>query len=271
MSVLRVTILGSGSSGGVPRADGDWGACDPHEPRNRRSRCGLLLQRWHGDAGNAEDATTVLIDTAPELRLQLAAAGVRHIDAVLYTHDHADQTNGIDDLRAFYIRTRKRVRVHMDRPTRETLSQRFAYCFEGKSSYAPILDVQPDLEPFKHVHVHGPGGTIDLTPLPQDHGTMASLGFRFGQVAYSNDLVRMGPDTMAALAGLELWIVDALREKPHPTHAHLAQSLRWIDDLNPQRAVLTNLHVDLDYRQLAAKLPAGVEPAYDGWALDLTV
>jgi phosphoribosyl 1,2-cyclic phosphate phosphodiesterase len=263
--------LGCGSSGGVPRADGDWGACDPNEPRNRRGRCGLLLQKWRGGAGAPEDATTVLIDTSPDMREQLIRAQVRHLDAVLYSHDHADQTHGIDDLRAFVIRMRKRMPVWMDEPTARTLLPRFGYCFAGEGGYAAILERAGELRPGEAVVIDGPGGALPITPLLQDHGFSVSLGFRIGRAAYSNDLVDMPAKTFAALEGLDLWIVDALRETPHPTHAHLARSLDWIERLKPGRAVLTNMHVDLDYRRLRAELPSGVEPAYDGWSADFDI
>ncbi len=270
MSVLRVTILGCGSSGGVPRADGDWGACDPSEPRNRRTRCGLLLQLWADAPGAPRDATTVLIDTAPDLREQMIAARVAHVDAVLFSHDHADQTHGLDDLRAFVIRTRRRTPVFMDAPTRATLTRRFDYCFESKKGYPAILEDAGSLTHGEDVLVEGPGGALALTPLDQDHGLgTASLGFRFGAGAYSNDLVALPERSMARLDGLDLWIVDALRYAPHPTHAHLEQALAWAAALGPKRTMLTNMHIDLDYQRLKAELPAGVEPAFDGWSIDL--
>ncbi len=268
-ATLRVTILGCGSSGGVPRADGDWGACDPGEPKNKRSRCSLLVQRWRGAPGAGEDATTVLIDTSPDLREQCIAARVVRVDAVLYTHDHADQTHGIDDLRALVARRRKRIAVFMDAPTRATLTRRFAYCFYGHEDYPPILEDAGELQAGVALTVEGPGGPIRALPLAQDHGAVVSLGFRFGAVGYSNDVVALGADVLGQLGGLDLWIVDCLRYKPHPTHAHLARTLEWIATIAPRRAVLTNMHVDLDYARLRAELPAGVEPGYDGWSFDL--
>jgi phosphoribosyl 1,2-cyclic phosphate phosphodiesterase len=268
---LRVTILGCGSSGGVPRATGDWGVCDPNEPRNRRSRCSILVQQWRGPPGGAEEATTVLIDTAPDLRTQLAEAKPTHIDAVLYTHDHADQTQGIDDLRAYVIASRKRMPIFMDAATRATLHPRFAYCFEGVGAgYPAILEEAGELKPYESVRIDGRGGAIDFLPLTQDHGFSHSLGFKFGPCAYSNDVVMIPEQSLVHLRGLELWIVDALRETPHPTHAHLGRSLDWIADLKPSRAVLTNMHIDLDYRRLVETLPAGVEPAFDGLHIDLS-
>lgn len=271
MTTLRVTILGCGSSGGVPRATGDWGVCNPNEPKNRRTRCGLLLQQWRGPAGAPEQATTVLIDTPPELRQQLAAAGPSHLDAILISHDHADQTNGFDDVRAFFIKQRATLPVWMDAHTKTTFMQRFGYAFQSKGGYPAIVREAGHLAPLVPLTINGPGGPLEILPIEQDHGFNASLGFRAGPVAYSNDLVGMPETSFAALSGLSLWIVDALREKPHPTHAHLARSLEWIERLKPAHAILTNMHIDLDYMGLRAKLPAGVEPAYDGWSADYPV
>lgn len=271
MPTLRVTVLGCGSSGGVPRATGDWGVCDPNEPKNRRTRCGLLLQQWSGAAGNPEEATTVLIDTPPELRQQLAAAGARRLDGVVLSHDHADQTNGFDDVRAFFLKQRATIPVWLDEATRETFMRRFGYTFVSGPGYPAIVRVGGDISPLVPIRVDGPGGVMELTPLEQDHGFSRSLGFRVGPVAYSNDLVAMPETTFAALNGLSLWIVDALRDKPHPTHAHVERTLEWIARLKPAHALLTNMHIDLDYAALKARLPAGVEPAYDGWAGDYPI
>jgi phosphoribosyl 1,2-cyclic phosphate phosphodiesterase len=268
MSTLRVTILGCGSSGGVPRATGDWGACDPNEPKNRRTRGGAMLQQWRGAAGAPEDATTVLIDTPTDLRLQLAAAKPARIDAVLFSHDHADQTHGIDDVRAYFLRQRAPIAAYMDAPTRKSLLARFGYCFNGPAGYPAILRDAGDLTPLTPVAIDGPGGVLRVTPIAQDHGGTISLGFRAGPVGYSNDVVAMPEASFGALDGLALWIVDALREKPHPTHAHLQMALDWIALLKPARAVLTNLTQELDYQALKARLPDGVEPAYDGWSAD---
>jgi phosphoribosyl 1,2-cyclic phosphate phosphodiesterase len=271
MPTLRVTVLGCGSSGGVPRATGDWGLCDPAEPKNRRSRCGLLLQKWSGAAGAAEEATTVLIDTPPDLRQQLAEAKPAHIDAIVISHDHADQTNGFDDVRAFFLKQRRTIPVWMDEPTKLTFMRRFGYAFESKGGYPAIVRNAGDISPLVPLVVDGPGGELELLPLDQDHGFSRSLGFRAGPAAYSNDLVAMPEESFARLGGLALWIVDALRERPHPTHAHLERTLEWIARLKPAQALLTNMHIDMDYATLKARLPAGVEPAYDGWQADYRV
>jgi phosphoribosyl 1,2-cyclic phosphate phosphodiesterase len=268
---LRVTILGCGSSGGVPRATGDWGVCDPNEPKNRRTRCGIMLQKWSGQATVASDATTVLIDTPPELRQQLAAAGPSHLDGVLISHDHADQIHGFDDIRAFAIKQGKQMRVWIDASTRTSFMQRFGYCFRTEGGYPAIAHDAGHMTPLIPVEIDGPGGTLEVLPLEQDHGFSRSLGFRVGNVAYSNDLVAMPEPTFDALGDLKLWIVDALRDTPHPTHAHVGKALEWIERLKPTRSVLTNMHIDLDYQALKARLPTGVEPAYDGWAGDYSI
>ncbi len=265
MSALEITILGSGSSGGVPRADGDWGVCDPTDPRNRRSRCSLLVRRADHD-GDPDPAaqTTVLVDTSPDLRLQTAAAGVRRLDAVLLTHDHADQVHGIDDVRAFFIRQRARIPCHMDAATWATLQRRFGYIFEAEGGYPAICDpvaLPPLGEAFR---IQGPSGDIPVTTFDQDHGGVRSVGYRFGDVAYSSDVVDLPESAFEALKGVDVWIVDALRWRPHPTHAHVDLALSWIERVAPRRAILTNMHIDLDYADLTSRLPAGVEPAYDG-------
>ena len=261
-AVLEFTILGCGSSGGVPRADGAWGACDPDEPRNRRSRCSLLVRRKADTAGAPE--TTVVIDTSPEFRQQTAAAGVSHLDAVLYTHDHADQTHGIDDLRAFWLRHRRLTPCYMDAATHAGLMRRFSYVFEGEGGYPAICEAR-DLPPFgRPWAVEGPSGAIPVATFDQDHGAIRSVGYRFGGVAYSSDIVGFPDTALPVLENLDVWIVDALRLTPHPTHAHLEMALEWIDRLKPRRAILTNMHQDLDYATLARSLPHGIEPAYDG-------
>jgi phosphoribosyl 1,2-cyclic phosphate phosphodiesterase len=267
--VLEFTILGCGSSGGVPRADGAWGACDPAEPRNRRSRCSLLVRRRAETQGAPE--TTVVIDTAPEFRQQTAAAGAERMDAVLYTHDHADQTHGIDDLRAFWIRMRRRTPCYVDAATRVGLMRRFGYVFEGEGGYPPICDMHalpPFGEPWR---IEGPSGDIPVVTFDQDHGAIRSVGYRIGNVAYSSDIVDFPEESLAALQDLDVWIVDALRLTPHPTHAHLDLTLGWIETLKPRRAILTNMHQDLDYRILAGSLPANVEPAYDGLRFEMAL
>jgi phosphoribosyl 1,2-cyclic phosphate phosphodiesterase len=266
MGWLRVTILGCGSSGGVPRIDGDWGACNPADPRNRRTRCGLLVERWAG-ADKAGEPTIVLVDTSPDLREQLLRAEVRRVHGIVYTHDHADQTHGIDDVRAIVYAQGARIPAWLDRPTRAGLMARFGYIFETPpgSAYPPLLEARPMPQPGEAVLVDGPGGPVRALVMVQVHGDIPSLGFRFGPVSYCNDVSALPPETIAAASGSSLLIVDALRYRPHPSHAHLEQALAWIEAIRPGHAVLTNLHVDFDYARLAAELPEGVEPAVDGW------
>lgn len=259
---LEYVILGCGSSGGVPRADGDWGACDPSNPKNARSRCSLLVRR-RSDAG-PEQETTVLIDTSPDFRLQMSGAGVKRVDAVLFTHDHADQCAGIDDLRVFFLRSRRRTPCYMDAHTHDTLYRRFTYVFRGEGGYPPICDPMTLPEHGAVFSIDGPSGSIPVTTFEQDHGDIKSVGYRIGDVAYSSDVVGLPEASFAALEGVRVWIVDALRYRPHPTHASVEQALAWIKRVKPQRAILTNLHGDLDYETLRRELPTGVEPAYDG-------
>lgn len=261
---LEITILGCGSSGGVPRGDGDWGVCDPAEPRNRRTRCSMLARR-RGPGGE----TAVLIDTSPDLREQMLAARATHIDAVLYTHDHADQTHGIDDLRVFAMRRRKRVPAWMDAPTKAALTSRFDYIFETKEGYPAIveaLDLPPDGSVWA---IEGSGGSIPVTTFDQAHGPIRSVGYRLGPVAYSSDVSDLTPDALDAVRGCELWILDALRWTAHGTHANVDQALAWIAAAKVRRAVLTNLHIDLDYNALRALVPENVEVGYDGWSASL--
>ena len=257
MSQLKVTILGCGSSGGVPRIGNDWGVCDPNEPKNRRRRCSILLQR---------EETNVLIDTSPDLREQLLSADIDRLDAVVYSHDHADQSHGIDDLRVVAFRNKQRVPVYADKATSDTLLNRFSYCFKQRvgSTYPPILDLQP-LN--RHLSIGENTGAIDLETLDQEHGNIRSLGFRIGNFAYSNDLNDMPEESFAALEGLDVWLVDALRREPHPSHTHLSRTLDWIKRLKPKHTVLTNMHIDMDYNLLVKELPSNVEPAYDGMTL----
>jgi phosphoribosyl 1,2-cyclic phosphate phosphodiesterase len=258
-----LTILGCGSSGGVPRLGGHWGDCDPTEPRNARRRCSALVTR-EGPGG----VTRVLIDTSPDLRAQLLDAGVGTLDAVVYTHPHADHVHGIDDLRMVVHNTGRRLVVHADAPTRAALLTRFGYAFETPpgSMYPPICDLRPLDGP---VTVEGAGGPVTLTPFEVEHGSIPAQGLRIGDLAYLPDVSAIPEAAWPALAGLTTFVVDALRYKPHPTHAHLERTLGWIARAAPARAVVTNLHVDMDWATLRRTLPPGVEPAHDGLSLPL--
>jgi phosphoribosyl 1,2-cyclic phosphate phosphodiesterase len=260
---LDVTILGSGSSGGVPRADGYWGACNPTDRRNWRSRCSMMIRRRSEEGPELQ--TTVVVDAAPEFRLQTAAAGAKRLDALLLTHDHADQCHGIDDIRAFFINQRARIPCWMDAATRKSMEKRFAYVFSGAfGPYPAIADIN-DLPAFGTAwRIDGPSGAIPVNTFDQDHGVVRSVGYRFGTIAYSSDVVDLPEESFELLQGLDFWVVDALRYIPHPTHAHVDKALRWIERVKPKRAVLTNLHIDLDFSELAGRLPSNVEPAHDG-------
>lgn len=265
---LNVRILGCGSSGGVPRVGNNWGACNPTNPRNQRSRCSVLL-RYRAESAQAD--TAALIDTSPDLRTQLLASGIRHLDAVLLSHFHADQCHGIDDVRPLALTQRAQVPVYMDEATAEVILQRFHYCFKGNAGYPPILDPRIDLAAGKSVIVAGRGGDLEILALDLDHGTCRSLGFRVGPFAYCNDVVEIPEASFALLDGVETLVVDALRYTPHPTHAHVEKALEWIDQINPKAAILTNMHVDLDYDELDRRTPDHVKPAFDGLELDIAV
>ena len=266
---LEVRILGCGSSGGVPRlGEGapNWGACDPANPRNRRLRCSILVTRREH-----EGETRLLVDTSPDMREQLLAANIGKLDAVLITHDHADQLHGLDDLRVVTMNMKRRLDLWSDHYGLAGVRQKFGYCFESPpgSDYPPILNAHEIAEPFTDFDIAGAGGAVPVRAFGQNHGRIRSLGFRFGPFAYSPDVDGLDEAAFAVLAGVEFWIVDALRHTPHPSHAHLARTLEWIARVGPKRAILTNMHVDMDYEALKRELPPGVEPAYDGMTLSL--
>jgi len=256
----RATILGCGSSGGVPRIGTMWGACDPSNPKNRRWRCSMLLER----IGKPRH-TTVLVDTSPDLREQLLSVRCEALDGVLYTHDHADHTHGIDDLRMVSYAMKKRLDVWADAPTHGSLTERFGYCFErpAGSTYPPILNAHA-IDGTTPIRVEGPSGVIEATPIPQMHGDIGTLGFRIRGLAYSPDVSDIPAASIPLLQGLDVWIVDALRFTAHPSHFSVKEALGWIERLKPKRAILTHMTTDLDYEALRRELPEGVEPAYDG-------
>lgn len=264
---LRFTILGCGSSPGVPRIGNDWGACNPRNPKNRRRRCSMLVERF-GDEG----VTRVLIDTGPDLRDQALAADISTIDGVLYTHAHADHIHGIDDLRGFAFNMRRRVDIYADASTMERLKEGFGYCFAtpAGSDYPPILNAH-DIHVGRPVSIAGAGGRIDALPFRQQHGSIETLGFLIGGVAYSPDINGLDDTAEALLRGVDVWIVDALRYTPHPSHFSVDEALGWIAMLKPKRAILTHMHVDIDFDEIAAKLPANVEPAYDFMRFEMLV
>lgn len=266
---LIIRILGCGSSGGVPRIGNQWGACDPSEPKNRRSRSSILVTR-NGDQGS----TRILVDTSPDLREQLLAADCAALDAVLYTHDHADQCHGLDDLRPIAYATRRQVPVYMNDTTRKTLHERFRYAFfqaEG-SVYPAILDDHDMPSGNQWSEIPGKGGVIPFRPFEVNHGpNFIALGFRIGNLAYTPDISDIPDESLPTLEGLDTWIIDALRLDPHPTHFNLETALSWVHRMQPRKAILTNLHVDMDYQTLCRELPDGVVPAYDGMEVEVGI
>jgi phosphoribosyl 1,2-cyclic phosphate phosphodiesterase len=258
---LTFTILGCGSSGGVPRiGPAGWGACDPNNPRNRRLRCSILVERGSGEA-----KTQVLVDTSPDLREQMLRTGVQRLDGILMTHPHADHTHGIDDVRPLVIGMRRRITMWMDEGTSADVRTKFGYIFETPpgSSYPPLLD-EARIVHGEPVRVQGPGGAIEALPFRLNHGEVDALGLRFGEIAYTPDLNGIPNESLPLLQDLDVWIVDALRYSRHPSHLSLAETLNWIARLKPKRAIITNMHSDLDYDRLAKEIPAGIVPAYDG-------
>lgn len=249
---MRVRILGCGTSSGVPRIGNDWGDCDPNEPRNRRTRVSILVEH---------DGTRILVDTGPDMREQLLDAGIATLDAVVWTHDHADHCHGIDDLRQVFHAQGAPVQGYARPDTLETLRDRFSYVFRGNDGYPPTVDAHqlPD-----ELRI----GPILVRVVDQPHGSITSTGLRFeaagASIAYSTDCNTLTDDMRSLFEGVDVWIVDALRRRPHPSHPHLEQALAWIDAVHPGRAILTHMDQSMDYAGLLAELPAGVEPGYDG-------
>ena len=258
---MKITVLGCGGSGGVPLADGtpggNWGVCDPDNPRNRRRRVSILVE---------EGGTTLLVDAGPDIRAQLLESGPGRVEAVLFTHSHADHCHGLDELRSLAMARGDPIDAYMDRRTRETLTSRFDYAFA--SSHKPNGFYKPILN---DIQIEGPVeiGGVRVVPFVQQHGRGTSLGYRFGDAAYSTDVTALDEVAFSALDGVKLWILDCLREQPHPTHSHLEQSLEWIARVGPARAVLTHMNHQIDYKYLESRCPPGVEPAYDGMVLNV--
>ncbi|MDE2379968.1 MBL fold metallo-hydrolase [Bradyrhizobium sp.] len=262
---LTLTIMGCGSSAGVPRPALGWGACDPANPKNRRRRCSLLVEH-----ASQHGTTRIVIDTSPDLREQLIDARVDHIDAVFLTHEHADQTHGMDDLRSVVIHMRRRIPVYFNQSTAKDIMARFSYCFispEG-SDYPPIL-TRHSIEAGETQTILGKGGAVNMTAFLVQHGQIPALGYRIGDAAYTPDLNDIPRESWDALQDLDLWIIDGLRYASHPSHLSIDDALSWIDRFKPKRAVITNMTADVDYETLRQKLPEGVVPAHDG--LRLTV
>lgn len=265
---ITATILGCGSSGGVPRIGNIWGDCDPSNPKNRRRRCALLIT---GTSPNSDTPTNILIDTGCDIREQLLEHNVTHLDAVFYTHEHADHTHGIDDLRVLALNNNKRVDVYLSERTDQSIRNSFRYCFEAPpgNGYPPILNAHT-IEAGDTVEIEGAGGSIPVLAFEQEHGDITTLGFRVGDVAYSCDVSGIPKQSINAVSNLHVWILDALRRKPHPSHLSFSESLIQIDRQQPREAVLTNLHIDMDYAQIESETPHNVTPAYDGMVIDVT-
>jgi phosphoribosyl 1,2-cyclic phosphate phosphodiesterase len=255
---MRITVLGCGPSGGVPLIGNDWGECDPANPRNRRRRASILIE----DRG-----TQILVDASPDMRMQLLDAGVSRLDAILFTHAHADHCHGIDEVRALNRAMGQAIPIYASAKTLAELQQRFAYIFRPSDPAAGAVFYKPALIPSV---ISGPFevGGVGVVPFTQNHGFTTSLGLRFGGFAYSTDVVALDDAAFAALEGIETWIVDCYRRTQHPTHTHLAQTLEWIARVKPGRAILTHMDVQLDYETLRRELPAGVEPGYDGLVIE---
>jgi phosphoribosyl 1,2-cyclic phosphate phosphodiesterase len=252
---IVATIMGCGSSGGVPRIGGHWGVCDPDNPKNRRSRCSLLIE---GYSDSSDEPTRIIVDTGCDLREQLLRAEVDRVEAVLYTHEHADHTHGIDDLRVLALNNKRRVDVYFSHEAANRIVPSFAYCFTAPpgSGYPPILN-QHLIEAGRSLTVDGPGDIF-------------SLGFRVGGFAYSCDLSGIPEQSIAAVSDLDVWILDALRPAPHPSHLSLSEALELVALRQPRQAVLTNLHIDLDYEATDRDTPPNVTPAYDGMKIDIS-
>lgn len=254
---MRVTVLGCGGSLGVPLSNGEWGTCDPDNPRNRRSRPSIFMET---------EETRLLVDAGPDLREQAVAAGIRRIDAVLFTHAHADHIHGIDDLRPFYFKHQGPIPAFVDGDTRCQLEERFAYAVDtvtmDRGLYRPILSLNEIGRSFTI-------GDMAFDAFHQNHGPVETVGFRCGDFAYCTDAAILPEAAFDLLHGVDTWIVDACREQPHPSHAHLDRTLEWIERVEPRRAYLTHMNHTMDYDSLMARLPAGVEPAYDGLVLEL--
>lgn len=256
---MKITVLGCGPSWGVPPIGDDWGACDPANPKNRRRRASILVE---------ERGKTILVDTSPDMRAQLLDAGVKRLDAVLFTHAHADHLHGIDDLRSVNQMMQAEIPIYATRQTLDDIERRFGYVFAPVKPGLEGFYYRPRLRP---VAISGPFAVvgIDIVPFVQNHGFSETTGFRFGRFAYSTDVFELDQAAFKTLDGVEIWVVDCIRRKPHLTHGHLEKTLGWIARVKPRRAVLTHMDESMDYQSLRRELPKGVEPGYDGLILEV--
>jgi len=263
---MKVTILGCGGSGGVPVANGTpggyWGVCDPSNPKNRRRRVSVLVEQGQVEHGGA----AILLDTSPDLRDQLIDSGIADLTAILFTHAHADHCHGLDELRGLVHRRRAPIDAYMSAETHALLTTRFAYAFSSSRDPENLYRAMMR----DHV-IDGPFevGDVQVVPFVQNHGPEDTLGFRLGDVAYTTDAVDLDEAAFDTLAGVKLWVVDCLRDEPHPTHSWVAQTFAWIERVKPERAVLTHMNQQIDYEDLKSRCPPGVEPGYDGLVIEV--
>ena len=253
---MRVTILGCGSSTGVPLIGPEWGACRPDEPRNRRRRSSIFIEA---------KGVKLLIDTGPDLREQCLDAGINSVDAILYTHAHADHLHGLDEVRSLNYHRNGPIDAYGNADTLAQIKERFGYVFSPKTGtwwYKPQLVEQVIDGPFRV-------GDVEITPFDQIHGRITTLGFRIGGFAYSTDCNAFPPESERHLEDLDVWVVDCIRDRPHPSHADFATTMGWLDRFRPRRAILTHMSHELDYGALAARLPENAEPAYDGMVIEI--
>lgn len=262
----RFTLLGCSSSPGVPRINGDWGNCDPNNPKNRRTRASFLIEQIGAGGGK----TVVVVDTGPDFREQMIRAKVGHIDAVIYTHAHADHLHGIDDLRGYFHSQHHRIPIYAEPFTMARIAAGFGYCLETPpgSNYPPIVKPHIIEDLNEPILIDGAGGPLSLMPLKQQHGDIISIGLRIGDLAYCCDVSDFPEETVAKLSGLDLLYIDALQYRPHPSHLSLVQALGWIESLAPKHAVLTHMHTPLDYETVMGETPSHVEPGYDGFVIE---
>jgi len=256
---MKVTILGCGPAGGVPSISAGWGRCDPANSRNARRRSSILVE---------EGGCAILVDTGPDLRAQLLDAKVRRLDAVIYTHSHADHLHGIDELREINRAMGSPLDIYGDMETIQAIRDRFPYVFEPLDLAGHLSIYKPWLIPHPITSTFGIG-PFGIEPFVQDHGVGATTGFRFGAFAYSTDLMGLPESSLERLEGLDLWVVGCFGSKQHPTHAHVDLALGWIERLQPKRAVITHMGTSLDYAELEASLPPGVSPAHDGQVIEV--
>lgn len=264
----KFTILGCGSSPGVPRSTGDWGACDPKNYKNKRKRPAFLIERFQ----NKNEKTTIVIDTGPDFREQMIFSEVKKIDAVLYTHPHADHTHGIDDLRSFCLDQKKKIDIYSDEKTLNHLSKVFSYCFEtpAGSSYPPLFN-RHKIRAYEKFWIKGSGGDVEILPIEQQHGSILSLGYKIGQVAYCTDVSNFSKESLEQLKNIDILILDCLQYKDHPSHLSLEKALNYIEKIAPRRVILTHMHIALDYDTLQKETPNYVEPAYDGLTFTISI